>query len=145
MTMPSCIRDASPDAWGRRVLMNKKFGRKGASANTVDLDELTCLLESGSDRVGALDSQHLATDYAPRAATNFALEALVRSAERVEKGVPLTPELDLALFHGSSIGGARPKALIEDHDTKYIAKFSSASDLYRIRGQTPIFPICRKR
>jgi serine/threonine-protein kinase HipA len=63
MTMPSCIRDASPDAWGRRVLMNKKFGRKGASANTVDLDELTCLLESGSDRVGALDFQHLAQVY----------------------------------------------------------------------------------
>ena len=132
MTIPSCIRDASPDAWGRRVLINKKFGLKGANANTVDLDELTCLLESGSDRIGALDFQRSATDYAPRAATNVSLEELVRSAERVEKGVPLTAELDQALFHGSSIGGARPKALIEDDDTKYIAKFSSTSDLYSL-------------
>ena len=38
----------------------------------------------------------------------------IESAERVEKGVPLTPELDQALFHGSSIGGAHPKALIQD-------------------------------
>lgn len=51
---------------------------------------------------------------------------------RVEKGVPLTPELDQALFHGSSIGGARPKALIEDHGMKYIAKFSSTSDTYNV-------------
>lgn len=132
MTIPSCIRDASPDAWGRRVLINRKFGFKGANANTVDLDELTCLLESGSDRIGALDFQRSATDYVPRTATNVSLEELVRSAERVEKGMPLTLELDQALFHGSSIGGARPKALIEDEDTKYIAKFSSTSDLYSI-------------
>ena len=37
-----------------------------------------------------------------------------------------------ALFHGSSIGGARPKALIEDHGTKYVAKFSSSADLYSV-------------
>jgi serine/threonine-protein kinase HipA len=93
---------------------------------------LTCLLESGSDRIGALDFQRSATDYVPRAATNVSLEELVRSAERVEQGLPLTAELDRALFHGSSIGGARPKALIEDRDTKYIAKFPSTSDLHSI-------------
>ena len=31
---------------------------------------------------------------------------LLESAERVENGVPPTPELDQALFHGSSLGGA---------------------------------------
>lgn len=56
----------------------------------------------------------------------------MESAERVEKGVPLTPELDQALFHGTSIGGARPKALIRDSDKKYVAKFSSGTDLYNI-------------
>ena len=30
LSMPSCIRDASPDAWGRRVLINRKLGLKGA-------------------------------------------------------------------------------------------------------------------
>ncbi len=132
MTIPSCIRDASPEAWGRRVLINKKFGLKGANTNAIYLNEITCLLESGSDRIGALDFQRSATDYVPRAATKVSLEELVRSAERAEKGVPLTAELDQALLHGSSIGGARPKALIEDHDTKYIAKFSSTSDLFSL-------------
>lgn len=44
----------------------------------------------------------------------------------------MTPELDAALLHGSSIGGARPKALIDDGDEKYIAKFSSQGDLYSV-------------
>ncbi len=137
LTMPNCLRDASPDAWGRRVIINRTLGVKGTGANSVDLDELTYLLESGSDRIGALDFQRSPTDYVPRLATQLnsagiTLEELQASAEKVEKGLPLSPELDQALNHGSSIGGARPKALIEAHDKKYIAKFSSSSDLYSV-------------
>jgi len=68
----------------------------------------------------------------PRTATNVNIKELIESAERVEKGVALTPELDQALFHGSSIGGARPKALIQEQDKKYVAKFSSNTDLYSV-------------
>ena len=132
LEMPGCIRDAAPDAWGRRVIINKQLGLKGSDTDTSELDELTYLLESGSDRIGALDFQQSPTEYIPRAANNATLEELLESADRVEKGVPLTPELDHALFHGSSIGGARPKALIEDQGTKYIAKFSSGNDLYSV-------------
>jgi len=132
LTMPGCIRDAAPDAWGRRVIINKKFGLKGADTDTAELDELNYLLESGSDRIGALDFQRSPTEYVPRSANNVSMEELVESAERVEKGVPLTPELDQALFHGSSIGGARPKALIQDQGKKYVAKFSSSTDLYSV-------------
>lgn len=132
LNMPGCIRDAAPDAWGRRVIINKKLGLKGASTDTAELDELTYLLESGSDRIGALDFQRSPTLYVPRVANNVSLEELTESAERVEKGVPLTPELDQALFHGSSIGGARPKALIQDQGKKYVAKFSSSTDIYSV-------------
>nr|WP_255428986.1 HipA domain-containing protein [Saccharophagus sp. K07] len=132
LTMPGCIRDAAPDAWGRRVIINKKLGQKGKAADTDALGELTYLLESGSDRIGALDFQRSPTEYVPRAPTNVPLEELLESAARVEQGVPLMPELDQALFHGSSIGGARPKALIEDQGRKYVAKFSSSTDLYSV-------------
>jgi len=132
LEIPNCIRDAAPDAWGRRVIINRQFGLKGRDADTGSLDELTYLLESGSDRIGALDFQRSPTEYVPRTPHNASLEELLASAERVEQGIPLTAELDQALFHGSSIGGARPKALIEDQDTKYIAKFSSGSDLYSV-------------
>ena len=132
LTMPGCIRDAAPDAWGRRVILNRKFGVKGDDVAQLDLSELTFLLESGSDRIGALDFQVSATKYEPRAQANATLEELVQSAERVEKGIPLTPEFDQALHHGSSIGGARPKALIEDGAVKHVAKFSSSTDLYSV-------------
>jgi serine/threonine-protein kinase HipA len=130
--MPGCIRDAAPDAWGRRVLINKKLGLKGIDADSAQLDELTCLLESGSDRIGALDFQLSPAEYIARISENVTLDELLQSAERVEKGILLTEDLDQALHHGSSIGGARPKALIEVGDIKYIAKFSSSTDLYSV-------------
>ncbi|WP_321530292.1 HipA domain-containing protein [uncultured Desulfuromonas sp.] len=132
LEIPNCIRDAAPDAWGRRVIINRQLGKKGRDTDTAELDELTYLLESGSDRIGALDFQRSPREYIPRSPRNADLEDLLESAKRVEQGVPLTPEFDQALFHGSSIGGARPKALIEDHGTKYIAKFSSSSDTYSV-------------
>jgi serine/threonine-protein kinase HipA len=132
LSMPGCIRDASPDAWGRRVIINRKLGLKGRGVDTARLDELTYLLESGSDRIGALDFQRSATEYEPRGADNVDLSELVQAADRVEKGLPLTPELARALQHGTSIGGARPKAQIQENDKKYIAKFSATTDLYNM-------------
>lgn len=132
LTMPGCIRDAAPDAWGRRVIINKTLGRKGAGTDTAELHELVYLLESGSDRIGALDFQRSPSEYVPRTASNATMQELLESAQRVEQGIALTPELDQALFHGSSIGGARPKALVQDQGRKFVAKFSSSSDLYSV-------------
>ena len=130
--MAGCLRDAAPDAWGRRVILNRTFGRKGKDVDTAALDELTYLLESGSDRIGALDFQHSPSEYVPRAVQTATLEELLSAAEKVEKGEPLTPDLDQALFHGTSLGGARPKAMIQEGDRKMIAKFSSSTDTYNV-------------
>ena len=132
LSMPSCLRDASPDAWGRRVLINRKLGTRGADASEFELDELTYLLESGSDRIGALDFQMSATQYVPRQPRQTSLEELQTAAEKVEKGVPLAPDLDQALLHGTSLGGARPKVLLDDGQRKCIAKFSASNDLYSV-------------
>ena len=132
LSMASCLRDAAPDAWGRRVVISRLTGLMGRAASAVELDELTFLLESGSDRVGALDFQASPSVYEPRAVENATLEELVESAERVEAGEPLTPQLALALQHGTAVGGARPKALIQTDTTKYVAKFSSTTDTYNV-------------
>lgn len=132
LSMPSCIRDGSPDAWGRRVIINRLVGAKVGGAEARSITELTYLLESGSDRIGALDFQDSATEYVPRLKAEASYEELLEAAERIEKGVPLTPALDQALNHGTSIGGARPKALIDRVDRKLIAKFSSGTDLYSV-------------
>lgn len=129
---PGCIRDAAPDAWGRRVILNKILGSKGKDADPARLDEFTYLLESGSDRIGALDFQTSQKNYQARLSGEAPLSELLKSSELIEKGIPLTPELAEAIHHGTSIGGARPKALVNDKDSKYIAKFSSSTDQYNI-------------
>lgn len=132
LTMPNCIRDAAPDAWGRRVIINRVAGKGGKAVDTGDIDELTYLLESGSDRIGALDFQLSAESYMPREASAASLAELQAATSLVEQGVPLTRELDRALLHGSSIGGARPKTMIIANTQKYVAKFSSQNDLYNV-------------
>ena len=130
LSMPGCLRDAAPDAWGRRVILNRLLGTP--TDDVAELDELTFLLESGSDRVGALDFQAMPDQYVPRLGATATIDDLMTAAERVDQGLPIPPALDHALLHGTSIGGARPKALIEDHGKRFIAKFSSSSDLYNV-------------
>ena len=132
LSMASCIRDGSPDAWGRRVIINRLTGKKPDAAGVPDISELTFLLQSGSDRIGALDFQASATEYVPRLAAQASLAELMEAAALIERGVPLTPALDQALNHGTSIGGARPKALIDHGTKKFIAKFSAANDTYSV-------------
>lgn len=132
LLMPSCIRDGSPDAWGRRVIINRLTGRKPNADGVPEISELTYLLQSGSDRIGALDFQASATEYVPRRAEQSSLDELLEAAALVEKGVPLPPALDQALNHGTAIGGARPKALINDDTKRFIAKFSASNDTYSV-------------
>ncbi len=125
-----CIRDASPDSWGRKVIIYKLLNLKGKEADTNILDEFTYLMESGSDRIGALDFQISAKEYKERLAKQAGLEDLQRFTEAVEKGEELHEELFNAIQHGTPIGvgGARPKVFIDDNDKKYIAKFSLSTD-----------------
>ena len=59
--------------------------------------------------------------------------------------MPLSPALDRALLHGSSIGGARPKALLDDGDRKLIAKFSSTTDTYPVvKGEFVAMELARR-
>jgi serine/threonine-protein kinase HipA len=141
--MAGCIADAGPDAWGQRVILNRLIGR--ADAETTELGPLTYLLQSGSDRIGALDFQVSPSEYIPRSMKHASIEELAESAERVEKEIPLSPELDQALLHGSSVGGARPKALLDDEEAKLIAKFSSTTDTYPVvKGEFVAMELARR-
>ena len=132
LEMAGCLRDASPDAWGRRVIIYRQQAKQTGKGVNIELDELSYLLASGSDRIGMLDFQQSATDYEARRTDSATLEELMEAASCVEKGLPINPALEKVLLHGSSIGGARPKALIESENKKYIAKFSSSNDIYSV-------------
>ena len=131
LEVAGCIKDAGPDAWGQRVILARRLGPLTRDSDTADLSLLTYLLESGSDRIGGLDFQASASEYSFRGG-KATLTELATAADRLESGEPFSAELDAALLHGSSIGGARPKALLDDDGHKLIAKFSSRSDPYPV-------------
>lgn len=128
--MPAAIRDASPDNWGRRVILQRLSPN---TDDTAELSELTYLLESGSNRLGAIDFQATPSEYVARRET-ATLEELLGAATLVEQGTPLPAELDRALRFGTAIGGARPKALLTTGRREFIAKFSSSTDPYDVVG-----------
>ncbi len=127
----SCLRDAAPDAWGRRVIENRLFGRRDVVADGR-VDESTYLLNSGSDRTGSLDFQASASEYIPRDLSAASLDELYQAAELLATDQPIPVELEAALNHGTSIGGARPKAAITGESSKYVAKFSVSTDQFQI-------------
>lgn len=128
----SSLRDAGPDAWGQRVILARLTGgRLGPESDTGTIDQLTYLLESGSDRIGALDFQRSATEYVPRDETGTLTE-LQRAAGALERGERLSEPVAEALLRGTSIGGARPKVLLRDGETSLIAKLSSTTDTYPV-------------
>ncbi|WP_158971222.1 type II toxin-antitoxin system HipA family toxin [Chachezhania sediminis] len=126
------LRDGAPDFWGRRVIVNRLTSARGAAVDVDALDELNYMLHSGSDRIGALDFQESATRYVPRLTGEATLEQLMNAAALVERGARLPLELDEAIRHGTSIGGARPKAQVEGPDRKMIAKFSASNDQHNV-------------
>ncbi|MFT4166798.1 MAG: HipA domain-containing protein [Microlunatus sp.] len=122
LTIAGVLRDGSPDRWGRGVIER----RLGAAPNS--LSEIEYMLHSGSNRFGALDFQASRDNYVPRddAAT---LDELHRAAIILNEGGELSPGLDAALLHGTSLGGARPKATLTDGDGgEWLAKFASSDD-----------------
>jgi serine/threonine-protein kinase HipA len=127
----SCLRDAAPDAWGRRVIANRVFGRGEVEVGR-DIDERTYLLQSGSDRTGALDFQESASGYVSRDMDAATLVDLHEAAELLATDHPIPTDLEEALYHGTANGGARPKAAITGDTSKYIAKFSISTDTFQI-------------
>lgn len=130
LRMPSSIRDASPDSWGRRVIMQRQ---NFSERDSEELDEEIYLLHSGSNRLGSLDFQTSASEYFSRSET-ATLDELLEAADLVLKGTKLPENLEQALLYGTAIGGARPKALLESNGQQLIAKFSTNTDPYDVVG-----------
>lgn len=107
------LRDAAPDYWGRYII--ERYAGK------TPLGEMDYLLHSPDDRAGALGFGLNVTPPAPKRAFNQTLD-LVKLQEVADiivgdQGLPENSAelqaVDLLLV-ATSIGGARPKAVVED-------------------------------
>jgi serine/threonine-protein kinase HipA len=126
------IRDASPDHWGRRVIQK--------ALRTVHLTEMDYLLQSADDRAGALSFGLNEKPPAPKRQFNKTLQlkglqtiALAILKENKPLSGPEVQQIRKLLLDGSSLmGGARPKAVIEDEDGLWIAKFNRPDDAWNM-------------
>lgn len=118
------IRDAAPDAWGRRVIESK------LKVPPNSLPESTYLLHAGSDRVGALDVRpNLKSTATVGIAEIKSLQYLIDAADRIEEGLPVPASLEPIFVAGTALGGARPKASVRDSEgVLWLAKFSGRKE-----------------
>ncbi len=117
------LLDAGPDEWGRRWLTKTR--------QPPPVTQVEFLLASSGEGVGAL---HFTPEFGDpvRPTPERPFESLVHLqhiASDIESGREVDRALEPYFFHGSGIGGARPKSLIEHDGREWIAKFNRDSDL----------------
>ena len=117
------FEDILPDDWGRRILIKRHNLNR-------EKQRVPYLLQYLGVGLGALS--YSSTEAFPEHEIDFEislLDKLIHQAERYELNASLgNEELSLLLQAGSSPGGARPKVLVRDDNSAYIAKFPSVKD-----------------
>lgn len=135
--------DASPDRWGR-ILMKRREAIKARNENRkpnkmYDSDFLLGVYDQ--TRVGALrfkddvNGPFLSDDKETAAPPRATLRSLEEASRQFEKDDNYLNDkwLKQLLKPGSSLGGARPKATVEDEQGNlWIAKFPSKNDEYDV-------------
>ncbi len=127
--IPGAVRDAGPDAWGRRVIEHK-LGR-----GVADLHEIDYLLHGPQDGAGYLSFGLKAEPPAARRHFNrtHQLAELIAAAQAIDEGRPVAAHLLEQLDPGTSMGGARPKASIEDEQCLWLGKFPAKDDHFNLQ------------
>lgn len=127
--IPGAVRDAGPDAWGRRVIEHKLERGPG------DLDEIDYLLNGPQDGAGYLSfgSRPQPPAWKRRYNRTHQLAELVAAAEAIEEGERVPATILEQLEPGTSMGGARPKATIEDGNRLWLGKFPEKGDRHNLQ------------
>jgi serine/threonine-protein kinase HipA len=121
------LRDASPDYWGRRVIQ-RHLGQ-------AQPGEIDYLLHSADDRAGALGFGLHQVPPAPKREFNqtLQLDQVQKIADAIvaDEDAPdgaMQRQVENLMLVGTSMGGARPKAVVEDDAGLWVAKFNRPDD-----------------
>ena len=124
-TAAGAVDDARPDQWGERVIR--------LIERPARLSLLEYLYFAGDDRFGALGVSLQMEVYvpAPTAAipTFDGLADMHRAVQRVMAGEAVNEQQRRLLQPGVSMGGARPKSLMQIDGASWVVKFSEAGEL----------------
>lgn len=127
--IPGAVRDAAPDAWGRRVIEHQ------LERSPTDLDEIDYLLHGPQDGAGCLSFGLKAAPPAPKRHYNrtHQLQDLIAASQAIEDGQRVAAHVLEQLDPGTSMGGARPKATIEDGQGLWLGKFPAKDDRFNLQ------------
>lgn len=114
------VDDARPDRWGEKVI---RFVDKPRRLSLMEY-----LYYAGDDRFGALGVSRSANTYSPRETSPLPrlddVQQLSEVAAKIEAAEPITPlEAKIIAGGGSTLGGAKPKALIDIDGEQWVIKF----------------------
>jgi len=135
------IGDSAPDRWGRVLIQRNELRMaRDEQRPARTLNEIDYLLGVGdAARQGALrfaeneDGPFLAEQSAVQIPPLKRLRELLGAVERITADGGTDADIELLLAPGSSLGGARPKASIIDHDGHLaMAKFPQHDDTVRV-------------
>ncbi len=128
LAMFGALRDATPDSWGRRVIENRLRAPPNGLPESVYLDH------AGPHRIGALDVRASPTSAPADGALPSVLDLahLLDAAARIEQGELVPAHLEVFFAGGSSVGGARPKAVLTVDGGEWIAKFPAKGDVFNV-------------
>jgi serine/threonine-protein kinase HipA len=114
------VDDARPDRWGERVI---RFIDKPARLSLLEY-----LYFAGDDRFGALGISTSPDEYLPRRLgplpTIKDADELHELIRKVQNNEPVPPAQQRLISPGATMGGARPKALIDIAGEQWVIKFS---------------------
>lgn len=131
------IGDSAPDRWGRTLMARAERRAADAEKRTRrTLHEIDYLLRvndqarQGALRFAKTKSGPFLAEAQPHQIPPFVkLPDLLAATEHLDEDKETAEELQLLLAPGSSLGGARPKASVEDrHGRLAIAKFPRKND-----------------
>jgi serine/threonine-protein kinase HipA len=124
-TAAGSVDDARPDQWGERVIR--------LIERPARLSLLEYLYFAGDDRFGALGVSLLADEYVPATSaampTFDGLADMHQAVQRVMGGEAISEQQRRLLQPGVSMGGARPKSLMQIDGQPWVVKFTEAGEL----------------
>lgn len=126
------LRDASPDAWGRKLIERFVLGYQGHPAGEAEF----LLMSQSGNRAGAL--QFGPTPKAPGPVLDLNLpdhlvnlgdlESFQEMADRISRDEQIPEALSIFIAPGSDMGGMRPKGTVMRDGFPWLAKFGKADD-----------------
>jgi serine/threonine-protein kinase HipA len=128
-SVAGAVDDARPDCWGERVI---RFIDKPSRLSLLEY-----LYYAGDDQFGALGVSTSAERYLPRRLGPLPVlgeaEQIYQLVRCIQAGEPVPPALKRLISPGATLGGARPKALLEIDAEPWVIKFSDGD-----RADTPL-------